>query len=78
MTTDERNPLADFFLLLGEAHHAAKAVDDFDLRSEISESKAEFDRLCAEQAAACIALVQYCNSNKAGLEKMLSEDLAGR
>jgi hypothetical protein len=70
MTTAEPNPLPDFFLLLGEAHRAAKAVDNFDLRSEISESKAEFDRLCAEQAAACIALVQYCCSHKAELEEM--------
>lgn len=70
MKTDESNPLPDFFLLLGEAHHAAKAVDDFDLRSEIAESKAEFDRLCAEQAAACIALVQYCKSHGADLEEM--------
>jgi hypothetical protein len=70
MTTDECNPLPDFFLLLGEAHHAAKAVDDFDLRSEIPESQAEFDRLCVEQAAACIALVQYCTSHKAELEEM--------
>jgi len=69
MITDECNPLPDFFLLLKEAHHAAKAVDDFDLRAEISESKAEFDRLCAEQAAACIALVQYCSSHQAELEE---------
>jgi hypothetical protein len=73
MKTNECNPLPDFFLLLAEAHHAARAVDDFDLRSEIAESKAEFDRLCAEQAAACIALVQYCNSHKAKLERMFRD-----
>lgn len=71
MTTDECNPLPDFFLLLREAHHASEAVDCFDLRSEIAESKAEFDRLCAEQAAACIALVEYCSSHQAELERML-------
>ena len=68
MTTG--NPLPDFFLLLREAHHASEAVDCFDLRSEIAEDKPEFDRLCAEQAAVCIALVQYCSSHKAELERM--------
>jgi hypothetical protein len=71
--TDEFNPLPEFFLLLAEAHHAARAVDNFDLRSEIAGSKAEFDRLCEEQAAACTALVRYCSEHKTELEEALRD-----
>lgn len=70
MTAGEFNPLPDFFLLLAEAHHAARAVDNFDLRSDIPGSEAEFDRLCAEQTAACMALSTTATPTRPSLKRL--------
>lgn len=56
----QSHPWGDFYYLLGCADSASKAADDFDLHSEIPESKAEFERLCAERAEACIKLIRFC------------------
>ena len=61
---EESNAVSsEFFLLLGAAQAASKAVDDFDLHSADAASAREFARLQREQRIATTALVEHVTAH---------------
>jgi hypothetical protein len=59
----EKNPQADYWLLLAIAYDAGEAVDMFDLREDDPASCREWERLCEASAEAQCDLLRYIETN---------------
>lgn len=69
--TDSRIP--EFWQLVIHAERRGKAVDDFDLHSDDSQSRAEFQRLMGEQHTAVLELIEYIAAHAEELRHNFSD-----
>lgn len=65
------NPRPEFWSLIRRAHDASNDTDSFDLYSEDPVSRAQFEKLQAQQARIAIALIDFVVANEVTLKMSL-------